>query len=51
VRVILHYLAVPKTLFSVSGEAFPCILEKRKLSVQLVFDEDALATIDLRGGQ
>jgi hypothetical protein len=49
VRVLLHYLAVPQALFSVSGEAFPCILEERELGVQLALDEDALATIDLRG--
>jgi hypothetical protein len=28
VRVLLHYLAVPQALFSVSAEAFPCILEE-----------------------
>jgi hypothetical protein len=49
VRVLLNYLAVPQALFSVSGEAFPCILEERELGVQLALDEDALATIDLRG--
>src|SRR5438105_4514051 len=49
VRVLLHYLAVPQALFSVSGEAFPCILEERELGVQLALDEDALATIDFRG--
>jgi len=50
VRVLLHYLAVPKALFSVSGEAFPCVLEERELGVQLALDEDSLTTIDLRGG-
>jgi len=51
VRVLLQYLAVPKALFSVSAEAFPCVLEERELGVQLALDEDSLATIDLRDGQ
>jgi hypothetical protein len=51
VRVLLHYLAVPQALFSVLGEAFPCVLEERELGVQLAFDEDALATINFRGRQ
>jgi hypothetical protein len=50
VRVLLHYLAVSQALFSVSGEAFPCVLEERELGVQLVVDENSLATIDLGGG-
>jgi hypothetical protein len=50
VQVLLHYLAVAQALFSVSGEAFPCILEERELGVQLVLDEDSLATVDLGGG-
>jgi hypothetical protein len=49
-RILLHYLAVPKAPFSVSGEAFPCVLEKRELGIQLALDKDSLATIDLRGG-
>jgi len=48
-RVLLHYLAVSQTLFSVSGEAFSCVLEERELGVQLVLDEDSLAAIDFRG--
>jgi hypothetical protein len=48
-RVLLHYLAVSQTLFFVSGEAFPCILEERELGVHLALDEDALATIDFCG--
>ena len=48
-RVLLHYLAVSQTLFSVSGEAFSCVLEERELGVQLALDEDSLATIDFRG--
>ncbi len=47
----LHYLAVPKALFSVSAEAFPCALEERELGVQLVLDKSSLVTIDFRGGQ
>jgi len=45
----LHYLAVSQALFSVSDEAFSCVLEERELGVQLVLDEDSLATIDFRG--
>jgi hypothetical protein len=48
-RVLLHYLAVSQTLFSISGEAFSCVLEERELGVQLVLDEDSHATIDFRG--
>jgi hypothetical protein len=48
-RVLLHYLTVSQTLFSVSGKTFSCVLEERELGVQLVLDEDSLATIDFRG--
>ena len=49
-RVLLHYLAVSEALFSVSGEAFPCVLEERELGVKFALDEDSLATINFRGG-
>jgi hypothetical protein len=35
-----------QTLFSISGKAFACVFEERELDVQLVLDEDSLATIN-----
>ena len=47
--VLLHYLAIPKALLSVSSVSFPGILEERELAVQLAFDENSLTTIKLGG--
>ncbi len=49
--MVLQDLAVTKALVFVSGEAFACVLEERKLRVQIAVDEDSLATIDLGRGQ